>query len=76
MATKRDIIDDIRSIWPGTGVLSKADVLRYLKDHAKTSAEANEFICSLEPVKINKSTKYFVVDIADKLYRRQSGTGA
>lgn len=72
MATKQEIINDIRSLYPGAGALCKADVLRYIR---KLGHSQSEFIGRLSEnaTVIDGQTRYLVIDIADQLYRGQAG---
>lgn len=70
MATKQEIVDDIRSLYPGAGALRKADVLRYIK---KTDRHPSEFMESLDTTEIDGQVRYLVISIADKLYRSTGG---
>lgn len=70
MATKREIVDDIRSLYPGAGTLCKSEVLRYIH---KIGHRQSEFVENLNETEIDGQIRYLVVDIADKLYRQQAG---
>lgn len=77
MATKQDLIADMRSLYPGAGVITKAEVKRYIRDLQHRSnedqASLNNFFDGLAFVQIGARTKYLVIDVADKLYRMQAG---
>lgn len=70
MASKRDIVSDIRSVFPGAGLLKRTQIREYLK---RGNAATADFLADIAPVHIGKSPDYLVEDIADKLYRLQGG---
>lgn len=72
MATKQEIINDIRSLWPNAGVLNKANTKVYIQ---KTGHNPSDFLADLDKrkVKIDNGYGYLVIDIADKLYRSTGG---
>lgn len=72
MASKRDIVSDIRSVFPDAGLLKRTQIRKYLR---RGSAGTADFLADITPVRIGKSPDYLVEDIADKLYRLQGGAG-
>lgn len=70
MATKRNIVSDIRSVFPDAGLLTRESIRKYLK---KGDAATADFLADLTPVHIGKRYEYLVEDIAEKLYQSQAG---
>lgn len=73
MMTKRDIVNDIRSVFPDAGVLNKEQIRAYLN---KGRDFTNEFLRDVPKVNTGNKNEYLVLDIADKLYSNRVQQGA
>lgn len=67
--TRRDLVNDIRSVFPKAGVLNKEDVRAYLN---KGRDFTKAFLEDVPKVNTGNKAEYLVIDIADKLYRNRA----
>ena len=63
--TKRDIVNDIRAVFPGAGVLNKEQIGSYLN---KGRDFTSEFLRDILKVNTGNKCEYLVIDIVNKLY--------
>lgn len=67
--TRRDIVNDIRSVYPRAGVINKTQVKDYLD---KGQDFTTSFLRDVPKVNTGNKVEYLVIDIADKLYRNRA----